>query len=308
MSALWTQLSRFESVAIHKPITTGNKEYVIINKNGIYKYLVQTDEWIKYIAFSAAHIPLDYVSCAYDKYLHILYIYSGGKFLEINLKTKQITCHPLNEQYDGDFAKVTVINSELHIIGGFCCDPHIIWNRSTSKYTTVTDRIGATQYDQYPLVNIEHKKLLIRKRDKSIYNVYNYGKDIQAMCFSVIDNTDYMVLFEKSSIFIVDINTWNIYRSMVIPEAVTIFSSVNVFGVENDVDKESIVHGYILVNYDNFANEFPRDLVNLLLMYYSQIYVHFVSDNNDSNCKIALDDLLCDMCFMGVFWTEMNKE
>ena len=60
-----------------------------------------------------------------------------------------------------------VINSELHVVGGFSCDPHIIWNRDARKYTIIID----------PLVNMHHtqKTLVIRRRD-DVYNLHDEDK------------------------------------------------------------------------------------------------------------------------------------
>ena len=130
----------------------------------------------------------------------------------------------------------------------------------------------------------------------------------------MIDNTDYIILFQSGSrkeqhIFIIDINTWNIYEFVVKSQERTVgWSIINVFGIEDNDNKQSIVQGYILVNYGvNGYVEFPMDLVSLLIIYYNRVYVYFASDNSDLHCKIASDRLLCDMSYVGVFWSEMKE-
>ena len=75
----------------------------------------------------------------------------------------------------------------------------------------------------------------------------------------------------------------------------------------NHVSKRKIVHGFVLKHFgfDNNnenAVEFPRDLMNVLVMYYCCIDVHMLSDEGDEHFKVPLMSLVDNMENLGDCW------
>ena len=300
-----------------KAVAITANECIIVTSKGIHKYDKILDAWELFVQFADDNTKLKYFCSAVDTKLNIAYIYNKKVLLEIDLKTKSITRHKSNDQYDGDFARLTVTNSTLHIVGGFQHNQHLIWNRNDKKYQILYQIESESSYLGVDIINIKSRQILMRTTAFSGTMVYDYSKlrykshwidkainmetNVSPWSYDMIDETSYMILMNRD-IFIVDVDSWKVYKTKISAPFSDINSICSALGLGlNKNIKKKIVQGYVL-RY--FGVQFPMDLVGLLVMFYGKMDIHFFADGGNAHCKIALDILIDGMQYLGPVWEE----
>ena len=303
-------------------------EYITVTGIGICSYNITTNKWTQLIKFSRkntnipdfTHRTLDYGSAAYDYTLNIVYIFNSQALLEINMNTMKITAHESYDGSDGDFSSLTVINSKLHILGGYEHDEHIIWDRNTRKYSQIWDICDVNLDTKFYFVHSVSNKILMRLHnadmDQQDFCDYSASNDTfkwtkkSRFSFSIrsgdmIDNTPYMMVFDHSRGYVVDIDTWKVYISKHrTPKAAG--ANYHVLGMDIDEKKKiKIVQGYNRKNYEGEeSEEFPLDLTRLISRYYSKIDLYFIGYCHH---KMPLDLFVNNMEYLGLFWTNDHE-
>ena len=262
---------------------------------------------------------LKYGTSAYDDELNILYIINDTVFLEINVESKEITQHTVHH-LDTDFTFLAVIDSKLHIFGATFHDKHIIWDRNTKKYSVMENNICDKHINTTYPVHSKSRKILLRLnyRDYSKQDYCNYSdskfnwklrtrNDLPASIrIEMIDNTQWMMIIDPEcggypNIYMVDIDTWKIYKSK-IKAPYQNRGYCEILGIDIDKNiKGQIVKGYIL---KHFGEECSIDLMESIVMYYSNIYVYIFIVDLSTHYKISLDSLLDGMTYLSPFWDD----
>ena len=329
-TAKWHRLASLdENLAIRCVAVINEGEYIVITHVGIHSYNTTKDKWSELIKFSKettnipdfTHRTLDYASAAYDNKSNIVYIFNSQALLEINMNTNKITSHESHDGSDGDFSSLTVIDSKLHIIGGYEHNEHIIWDGNSKKYSKIGDICDENIDAKFYLVHSESNKILMRLHNLNMNEQHfcNYSASNDTFKWNkrsifnsflaeirsgdVIENTPYMIIFDHCrNGYIVDINTWKVYKSKhTAPKASG--ANYHVLGLDVDETKKiKIAQGYNRMNFASAESEqFPFDLIRLIAMYYSKIDLYFIGYCHH---KMPLDLFVNNMEYLGLFWNE----
>jgi len=124
------------------PIAINEKELIVApyhshywQTKGLYKYHTDVHTWSESIAY-APKMRTSFHTTAYDAKNNLLYIYNKEALLIIiNLTTQKMVAHPVRHM--GKYAASIVIDGELHIIGGWKSNKHLIWDNTQCEFKEV---------------------------------------------------------------------------------------------------------------------------------------------------------------------------
>ena len=236
--------------------------------------------------------------------------------MEIDLIKESIKNHAKHPKYDGDFSLLAVINSNLHIVGGYGHNEHLLWRRKTRQFDENSLATIHAEVDNifiqltYKFIHISNndKKIMLRRSRDGDYSYCEYSLDnvnrewtikkeaetlsgVTVHQLRYIESTIYiLILAADSTIYIVDVNTWNVYKSKVSNPGVDI--KCQIIGMDaTQRNKQLIVQGFVRKN----GTEFPMDLLGLIAVYYNNVNVHLLANYGEVHCKISMDVLMEDI-------------
>lgn len=305
----WILLESFNlsKLSYSHPIIIDNNNYIIINKDAIYRYNIEKNRWkksrLKRIIPSYKHTEY-VVATEFNHATFVLSIcmaypkHNCIKWMELDLNDDALKWKNKSPLLHLDHsANTKILNDELHIIS----DSHSIWDSSTNKFCKLYD------FKKSRNCIIAHRKtkqsLILIQRGNKDY-IYEYDiktkqwkktvvrrPDLSKMPCVLCCNNDKYILFVggtlSKNIWIYDYAQNNFRKSNIeCPFDGGLFRGVI---VNNYHKSDLLLNGYLNGMEDIFI---IKDVISLIHSMIIEEYILLLQIKTGLHFKIALNDIL----------------
>eukprot|EP01084_Bolivina_argentea_P271256 461485_1 len=140
MSSLWISLQDCPISICNCPLQINDNIIISLpnctTEETICKYNIADNVWSEFLTYPTDS-GLKYLTAAMHHETNTIYAHGdSGELLKINLTDN--TCSIIDTNYKPDIDPyVTIIENNIHLIGGFSSKKHVVWNHNTNKFDDI---------------------------------------------------------------------------------------------------------------------------------------------------------------------------